>query len=86
VYVGPLNVLASSDAGQFTVARPSGGLTIAMKEGIGGTVGGLTAAGASLAIWSRADNFFYQVGGGWIDNEFDTQRRRGRPRTDRTFI
>lgn len=35
-----------------------------------------TAADIPLAVWSRADKGAYGVIRGWVDNEFDTQRRR----------
>lgn len=33
--------------------------------------------GVPLAIYSRADNAYRTINGGWVDNAFDTQRRRG---------
>lgn len=43
---------------------------------------------ATRGIWcvySRADNALYDVTQAWIDNEFDTQRRRGHRATSRVF-
>jgi hypothetical protein len=37
----------------------------------------LTTAGLSHAVWSSADDTAYPVIGAWMDNAFDTQRRRG---------
>jgi hypothetical protein len=77
VFVGPLN----TDAG--TPTGPSGATP---SEDF---IGALAAAGANLAgndalntagVWwvvhSRAGDMFNIVYGGWVDNEFDTQRRR----------
>lgn len=36
------------------------------------------------SIYSRVDDAAYEVSGGWIDNEFDTQRRRAQDPTART--
>lgn len=43
----------------------------------------LIAAGAQLCVWSRADAAMYPVVRGWVDLEFDTQRRRGEVATAR---
>jgi hypothetical protein len=57
---------------------------------------GLAAAGLQLktdhgtggnmrwAVWSRVNHAMYEVTGGFIDNEFDTQRRRGEVSTARS--
>jgi hypothetical protein len=37
------------------------------------------------SVYSAADNALYPVTSAWIDNEFDTQRRRGHRATARTF-
>ncbi len=34
-------------------------------------------AGLTLAVWSRVDQELFPVVRGWVDTEFDTQRRRG---------
>ena len=39
-----------------------------------------------LCIFSRADDAGYEVSGGWVDNEWDTQRRRGQDPTSRTWF
>lgn len=85
VYVGPLTSLAGTDAGLLAPLRVAPALQVAMTEGIEGVQGGLEALLASLAVWSRAAGTFHPVVGGWVDNEFDTQRRRGRDSTGREF-
>lgn len=35
------------------------------------------AAGADWSVWSRANSTMDPVSGGWVDDAFDTQRRRG---------
>lgn len=39
---------------------------------------------SQLGVWSRADGDFVAAVDGWIDDTFDTQRRRGVQRTSRT--
>jgi hypothetical protein len=41
------------------------------------------ASGWTWDIWSEMDSVGYQVISGWVDNAFDTQRRRGREATSR---
>ena len=35
-------------------------------------------------LWSRANNAMFNVVGGWVDNAFDTIRKRGNAPTART--
>lgn len=49
----------------------------------------LAASGPTTADWvwvvySPTDGLFEEVNNGWVDNEWDTQRRRGRKATSRT--
>ena|SRR6187431_192026 len=44
------------------------------------------SAGTSWVVYSRVDDIGYTVNNGWIDNEFDTQRRRGEGPTTRTVF
>lgn len=44
----------------------------------------LTADGVDWCVFSRTSALISPVVGGWVDNEFDTQRRRGRAPTART--
>jgi len=81
VYIGPLGSNASG-----TDARPSSTF-----------IGVLTTAAATLksnvealsedivwAIWSPADSAAVAVDNGWVDNAWDTQRRRGVPYSSKT--
>lgn len=42
------------------------------------------ANGDALSIWSRADHALYPVIRGWVDNDWDTQRRRQEDASART--
>lgn len=75
IYIGPLVVDAIDTAGPFPLAS-------------GGFVGDVALACEALAItsssndtnwsvWSRAGESMFTVDTGFVDDEFDTQRRRG---------
>lgn len=83
VYIGPLDSSCLGNGG-----RPSSGV-----------VAGIAAAGQVLLdasqgnlnwLWGINSSYtqeginFVEVNNGWVDNEFDTQRRRGRPADART--
>lgn len=85
VYLGPFTT-SSLDVDATTgrpIPNPNMVTTIALAaEGL------LAAndAGMSWAVWSRAAGALYAVTNGWIDNAFDTQRRRGADATARTIF
>jgi len=80
VYIGPLDVALVDSSGQFSSTNRT---TLA-------TAGNdlLTASNAATnwvwAVWSTVNGDIVPVTNGWVDNEFDTQRRRGRDSTART--
>jgi hypothetical protein len=80
VYIGPLNTNAL-----HTDGRPVAALVTALS-----TAGDvlLDAGGAPLtwdwSVFSPTSGTSVIVTNGWVDNEFDTQRRRGRKATGRT--
>lgn len=45
-----------------------------------------TSTDYALCVYSTVDNVGYQVTNGWVDNAFDTQRRRGLAPTVRTLV
>lgn len=72
IYLGPLDVncMASGGADQRFSASFSNTLATAVEQ--------LDNDSSLLwVVFSRADNDWGQVTNGWIDNAFDTQRRRG---------
>lgn len=81
IYLGPLNQGASTGTG-VAPARPStsfiGNIAEACKELSDGPVG------TQWSVWSRRNNNFVQIDRGYVDNSFDTQRRRGVDTTART--
>ena len=79
VYIGPLNTTSADASGRPSLA------TQANWENAGQDL--LDASNAATTwrwqIYSRVDDGFVDVVDGWVDNEFDTQRRRGRTYTAR---
>ena len=80
VYIGPLGTSAN------TSGRPTAGFI----SNISAAALTLKAAAASVSdadgwcVWSHANQDAVPVEDGWIDNSFDTQRRRGLVYTSRT--
>jgi hypothetical protein len=83
IYIGPLNNTALSGS-NVNVARPNGDLITTLA----GSAKRLAAAGGTAFSWSVLSAAAFAAGGpdafplrgitdGWVDNAFDTQRRRG---------
>nr|CRY96813.1 hypothetical protein [uncultured prokaryote] len=77
VYIGPLYQAASDTAG-----RPTSGVRTSLAA-MGAHVKAFAANGY-WQVWSTVNNSPTLVVDGWIDNSFDTQRRRGVEATART--
>jgi hypothetical protein len=79
VYLGPITTAMSdtdarlSSANQGAIASAGEDLQIAS----------LAATTWKWVVWSTVDEASTIVIGGWVDNAFDTQRRRGRDTTER---
>lgn len=82
VYIGPFDTTACGNDG-----RPVSALVTALADW-----GEAIQAAAELATWDWAIYSTYNpttgiiVANGWVDNEFDTQRRRGRESTSRLIF
>jgi hypothetical protein len=80
IFLGPLSQGALSNS----VGRPTAGVLQAVGQASVALAQASKDAGAwSWAIWSPTDNAAREVFEGWVDNEFDIQRRRGRVATER---
>jgi hypothetical protein len=80
IYLGPLGT------GANTSGRPTAALITAMATQAAAfktTIDAL-ASDTEWAIWSVANQAPVDITGGWIDNAFDVQRRRGVEETSRT--
>lgn len=81
IFLGPLFATANDSA----TARPSSTLVSSVANAGDGLI---TASKASTLwewqVWSQVDGDGNEVDNGWVDNAFDTQRRRGLRATTRT--
>ncbi len=81
IYIGPLDTTALDANG-----RPSSAMLTAITSAAAtfkSTIAAL-ASDTAWSIWSPTDGAAVPVANGWMDNAFDTQRRRGIDRTTRT--
>lgn len=82
VYIGPLDRQAADSAANTIPVTLRSGLVDTLNAAATLLAG---AASASWSVWSRAGAAFYgPMVGGWVDDAFDTQRRRGEAATIRT--
>jgi hypothetical protein len=85
IYIGPLSGVAIGSEGEGRYSRPHPVLIqtvrLAAQELLNAEPG---PDSLSWVVYSRAAGATTDVQGGWIDNEWDTQRRRGRDATVRT--
>lgn len=79
VFIGPLNNFSQTGV-PVVVGAP-------IRDALAAAAITLSdAVGASQRVWSRTGAALYgPIVGGWIDNAFDTQRRRGEAYTARTL-
>lgn len=83
MYIGPLNNTAGTDLG--TQYRPSTTFRNDLAIAFPTMANGINAIGPLyLGVWSKLDAEVWQADAGWIDNAWDTQRRRGLAATLRT--
>jgi hypothetical protein len=85
VYLGPLGANAGGNG--FAANRP----VAAFMTAVAGAADTLLAASNAAAdwnwnVWSEVDGLGRPVTNGWVDNAFDTQRRRGLAPTSRTLF
>lgn len=69
VFIGPLNIQGLGTDGRITTPM------LNSMHGAGLFI--LSSVGGLFSIWSRKDAAMYTATGGFADNAFDTQRRRG---------
>lgn len=83
LFIGPLNSESSAEDGTTKESALASDFIAAMT----GAATTLLAANTVDYIWvgcSKTGDFFYEVDSGYVDNAFDTQRRRGNDATART--
>lgn len=77
LYIGPLNASALAGGSNAGPSRPSG---VFMNDAAA-AAGRLVASGSSGPVWSILSKVptenYVRIAAGYVDNAFDTQRRRG---------
>lgn len=81
IYIGPLNT-AAADTSSNVAARPNVNFQTCLK-GAGLALAEASTLGASWVVWSRKSSSAAVIHEGYVDNAFDTQRRRGVAPTSR---
>lgn len=82
VFIGPLNTAGLDTA----TGRPTAAMILGMRRSLRDLVeASIASINNKWAIYSTADNLAYDVEDGWVDNAFDTQRRRGNAPTARSL-
>lgn len=85
-YIGPLNTSASDPGDATTPAKLSTGFRAALVAYAGDLMAANVAPNAvEWCVYSRTEQNMFPVVGGWVDDAFDTQRRRGQPTNVRTI-
>jgi hypothetical protein len=79
VYIGPLDADAADSAG----TRPAQQLIDTLTEVSERLMTECTASAIPWIVYSPTGSLFTAVTNGWVDNSFDTQRRRGEAATAR---
>lgn len=80
IYLGPLAESNSDNQG-----RPNQFILQDVQDAGAGLLAASDAAAAwTWVVYSPTSGLTHNVTNGWVDNEFDTQRRRGRPATARS--
>lgn len=85
VYIGPLN----NNAGALTaigVLKVHVDTQTVLKNAATALIGSSAGAAGAWSVWSRRSAALFPVIGGFIDEAFDTQRRRGVKSTARTLV
>lgn len=82
IYLGPFNVnVATTTAQEPSIPSLATRTTVSLAMDRLATA---STAGTIWVVYSKTDNQWRNVVGGWIDDAWDTQRRRGTPATTRT--
>jgi len=74
-YIGPLDIIVLSTTGPFPLVDPTFTSLLATQSEALATDSATN--GTSWCVWSRTAGQLFLIEAGFVDNEFDTQRRRG---------
>lgn len=82
IYIGPLNA-ATIQSSSTNPARPASAFRTCVAEATE-RLATESTLGAGWVVWSRVNGSATPIEFGWVDDAFDTQRRRGVAATTRT--
>jgi hypothetical protein len=87
IYIGTLDRQAMTAGGDTAETRVNAACHFSIASAASVLAQTTTASGARWGVFSTTDNLLrYPIGGGWVDDAFDTVRKRGlRPSYRRTF-
>lgn len=77
VYIGPFNAGALNASPESGESRPAVNLRDALTLGAGRLLDEVEASSRTWCVLSQTDGVARPITGGFVDNAFDTQRRRG---------
>jgi hypothetical protein len=87
VYLGPLSQTASNAPSSTDIdSRPATLLITTIAQAMARLRDATGIAATPWAVHSTVDNLARVITSGWVDNAFDTQRRRGASATSRTLV
>jgi hypothetical protein len=86
LFLGPLNRTNAIESDSLGRARPSSAFRTNVRVGYEALRGALTTSGNNHVVWSDVNQQGYVVTSAWMDNAFDTQRRRGVRPTFKTDV
>lgn len=81
VFIGPLINSAGQEMGLEQSSRPTSTFRILLKDAANVLMNDVTGA---WSVWSRKNATIIPVVGGWVDDSYDTVRRRGEKALGRT--
>lgn len=76
IFLGPFVDAANDDVVSVGRSVPSSDLIETVANASERLAAYWTVGGPNWAVWSRRDDTMYEVTNGWVDNDWDTQRRR----------
>lgn len=86
-YIGPLNTAALDAGSASTMPKLTTGFIAGLLDYAEQLEAVNIGAGAcTWCVYSKTDNAMVPVTNGWVDDAFDTQRRRGNDTTARTLF
>lgn len=85
LFIGPLDPSANNAGGTSSFPQPATAFVNRLNSGMVELQATFPPLGEAVwSVFSRKNDDMYNVTNGWVDNDFDTQRRRGPKASSRT--